>query len=75
MAPNINLEIMIPNAFPPDDFKLFNILDIKVSTGYLVFYYLYEILWKHSITGLATKCVLNFYFYYFLSNLPSSLGS
>uniref|UniRef100_U3IW31 Integrin subunit alpha 4 n=1 Tax=Anas platyrhynchos platyrhynchos TaxID=8840 RepID=U3IW31_ANAPP len=33
MAPNINLEIMIPNAFPPDDFKLFNILDIKTTVG------------------------------------------
>ncbi|XP_010147443.1 PREDICTED: integrin alpha-4-like, partial [Eurypyga helias] len=29
MAPNTNLEIMIPNAFPPNDLKLFNILDIK----------------------------------------------
>nr|XP_047917427.1 integrin alpha-4 isoform X1 [Anser cygnoides] len=33
MAPNINLEIMIPNAFPPSDFKLFNILDIKTTVG------------------------------------------
>ncbi|NWZ19516.1 ITA4 protein, partial [Asarcornis scutulata] len=33
MAPNINLEIMIPNAFPPNDFKLFNILDIKTTVG------------------------------------------
>uniref|UniRef100_A0A8B9P9D2 Integrin subunit alpha 4 n=1 Tax=Apteryx owenii TaxID=8824 RepID=A0A8B9P9D2_APTOW len=32
MAPNINLEIMVPNAFPPNNFKLFNLLDIKVST-------------------------------------------
>uniref|UniRef100_A0A8B9MF37 Integrin subunit alpha 4 n=1 Tax=Accipiter nisus TaxID=211598 RepID=A0A8B9MF37_9AVES len=31
MAPNTNLEIMIPNAFPPNDFKLFNTLDIKVT--------------------------------------------
>lgn len=36
MAPNTNLEIMIPNAFPPNDFKLFNTLDIKVSIGYLI---------------------------------------
>uniref|UniRef100_A0A8C0IG75 Integrin subunit alpha 4 n=1 Tax=Bubo bubo TaxID=30461 RepID=A0A8C0IG75_BUBBB len=39
MAPNTNLEIMIPNAFPPNDFKLFNTLDIKVSTGYLMYFY------------------------------------
>uniref|UniRef100_A0A663LR63 Integrin subunit alpha 4 n=1 Tax=Athene cunicularia TaxID=194338 RepID=A0A663LR63_ATHCN len=31
MAPNTNLEITIPNAFPPNDFKLFNTLDIKVT--------------------------------------------
>uniref|UniRef100_A0A663LRA1 Integrin subunit alpha 4 n=1 Tax=Athene cunicularia TaxID=194338 RepID=A0A663LRA1_ATHCN len=43
MAPNTNLEITIPNAFPPNDFKLFNTLDIKVSTGYLMsFYYAAE---------------------------------
>ncbi|NXL90044.1 ITA4 protein, partial [Alectura lathami] len=33
MAPNITLEIMIPNAFPPSDFKLFNVLDIKTTVG------------------------------------------
>ncbi|XP_071603301.1 integrin alpha-4 [Heliangelus exortis] len=33
MAPNTNLEIMIPNAFPPHDFKLFNTLDIKTTVG------------------------------------------
>ncbi|KFQ16878.1 Integrin alpha-4, partial [Merops nubicus] len=33
MAPNTNLEIMIPNAFPPTDFKLFNVLDIKTTVG------------------------------------------
>ncbi|NXE21893.1 ITA4 protein, partial [Ardeotis kori] len=33
MAPNTNLEVMIPNAFPPNDFKLFNILDIKTTAG------------------------------------------
>ncbi|NXW93360.1 ITA4 protein, partial [Alopecoenas beccarii] len=33
MAPNTNLEITIPNAFPPNDFKLFNTLDIKTTVG------------------------------------------
>ncbi|NWU99153.1 ITA4 protein, partial [Upupa epops] len=33
MAPNTNLEIMIPNAFPPHDFKLFNVLEIKTTVG------------------------------------------
>ncbi|KAM6332806.1 integrin alpha-4 [Podargus strigoides] len=33
MAPNTNLEIMIPNAFPPNDFKLFSTLDIKTTVG------------------------------------------
>uniref|UniRef100_A0A8C9L6U1 Integrin subunit alpha 4 n=1 Tax=Pavo cristatus TaxID=9049 RepID=A0A8C9L6U1_PAVCR len=33
MAPNINLELMIPNAFPPHDFKLFNVMDIKTTVG------------------------------------------
>ncbi|NWW45986.1 ITA4 protein, partial [Pedionomus torquatus] len=33
MAPNTNLEIMIPNAFPPNDYKLFNALDIKTTVG------------------------------------------
>uniref|UniRef100_A0A8B9P338 Integrin subunit alpha 4 n=1 Tax=Apteryx owenii TaxID=8824 RepID=A0A8B9P338_APTOW len=33
MAPNINLEIMVPNAFPPNNFKLFNLLDIKTTIG------------------------------------------
>ncbi|XP_031457207.1 integrin alpha-4 isoform X1 [Phasianus colchicus] len=33
MAPNINLELMIPNAFPPHDFKLFNVVDIKTTVG------------------------------------------
>ncbi|XP_026708989.1 integrin alpha-4 [Athene cunicularia] len=33
MAPNTNLEITIPNAFPPNDFKLFNTLDIKATAG------------------------------------------
>ncbi|NWI85279.1 ITA4 protein, partial [Pitta sordida] len=33
MSPNTTLEIMIPNAFPPRDFKLFNVLDIKSTFG------------------------------------------
>ncbi|NXK38303.1 ITA4 protein, partial [Piprites chloris] len=33
MSPNTNLEIMIPNAFPPRDFKLFNTLNIKTTVG------------------------------------------
>ncbi|NXM24950.1 ITA4 protein, partial [Oxyruncus cristatus] len=33
MSPNTNLEIMIPNAFPPRDFKLFNTLNIKTTAG------------------------------------------
>ncbi|NXA48871.1 ITA4 protein, partial [Nothocercus julius] len=33
MAPNTDLEIMVPNAFPPNNFKLFNLLDIKATTG------------------------------------------
>uniref|UniRef100_A0A8C9L2L6 Integrin subunit alpha 4 n=1 Tax=Serinus canaria TaxID=9135 RepID=A0A8C9L2L6_SERCA len=34
MSPNTSLEIMIPNAFPPRDFKLFNPLDIKTTAGH-----------------------------------------
>ncbi|KAM6269240.1 integrin alpha-4 [Porphyrio hochstetteri] len=33
LAPNTNLEIMIPNAFPPSDFILFNTLDVKTTVG------------------------------------------
>ncbi|XP_061235175.1 integrin alpha-4 isoform X2 [Neopsephotus bourkii] len=33
MAPNTTLEIMIPNAFPPNNFRLFNTLDIKTTVG------------------------------------------
>ncbi|NXP54235.1 ITA4 protein, partial [Heliornis fulica] len=33
MAPNTNLEIVIPNAFPPNDFALFNTLAIKTTVG------------------------------------------
>ncbi|NWY02071.1 ITA4 protein, partial [Nothoprocta ornata] len=33
MAPNTDFEIMVPNAFPPNNFKLFNLLDIKTTTG------------------------------------------
>uniref|UniRef100_A0A8U7MGY7 Integrin subunit alpha 4 n=1 Tax=Corvus moneduloides TaxID=1196302 RepID=A0A8U7MGY7_CORMO len=34
MSPNTSLEIMIPNAFPPRDSKLFNPLDIKTTAGH-----------------------------------------
>ncbi|NXV03322.1 ITA4 protein, partial [Cettia cetti] len=34
MSPNTSLEIMIPNAFPPRDSKLFNLLDIKTTAGH-----------------------------------------
>ncbi|NWV76406.1 ITA4 protein, partial [Dasyornis broadbenti] len=34
MSPNTNLEIMIPNAFPPRDSKLFNTLEIKTTAGH-----------------------------------------
>ncbi|NXB99618.1 ITA4 protein, partial [Orthonyx spaldingii] len=34
MSPNTNFEIMIPNAFPPRDSKLFNTLDIKTTAGH-----------------------------------------
>ncbi|XP_074857267.1 integrin alpha-4 [Carettochelys insculpta] len=33
MAPAIDLEIMVPNAFTPGDAKLFNILDVKTTAG------------------------------------------
>ncbi|NXK81435.1 ITA4 protein, partial [Amazona guildingii] len=33
MAPNTTLEIMIPNAFPPSNFRLFNTLDVKTTVG------------------------------------------
>uniref|UniRef100_A0A8C3SBC7 Integrin subunit alpha 4 n=1 Tax=Chelydra serpentina TaxID=8475 RepID=A0A8C3SBC7_CHESE len=33
MAPAIDLEIMVPNAFAPRDEKLFNILDIQTTDG------------------------------------------
>lgn len=58
MAPNTNFEIMIPNAFPPNDFKLFNILDIKVSTGYLYNIISYmNSMKKRSTAELSTKSV------------------
>uniref|UniRef100_A0A8D2NWN8 Integrin subunit alpha 4 n=1 Tax=Zosterops lateralis melanops TaxID=1220523 RepID=A0A8D2NWN8_ZOSLA len=34
MSPNTSLEIMIPNAFPPRNSKLFNLLDIKTTAGH-----------------------------------------
>ncbi|RMC18495.1 hypothetical protein DUI87_04384 [Hirundo rustica rustica] len=34
MSPNTSLEIMIPNAFPPRDSKLFNLLDVKTTAGH-----------------------------------------
>ncbi|XP_067405189.1 integrin alpha-4 [Emydura macquarii macquarii] len=33
IAPDIDLEIMVPNSFAPRDGKLFNILDIKTTAG------------------------------------------
>uniref|UniRef100_A0A6G1R8W7 Integrin subunit alpha 4 n=1 Tax=Hypotaenidia okinawae TaxID=2861861 RepID=A0A6G1R8W7_9GRUI len=33
LSPNTDLEIMIPNAFPPSDFILFNTLDVKTTVG------------------------------------------
>ncbi|XP_037706387.1 integrin alpha-4 [Choloepus didactylus] len=33
MAPNVNVEIMIPNSFTPKTDKLFNILDVQTTAG------------------------------------------
>uniref|UniRef100_A0A8D0KI20 Integrin subunit alpha 4 n=1 Tax=Sus scrofa TaxID=9823 RepID=A0A8D0KI20_PIG len=33
MAPNVSVEIMIPNSFIPQTDKLFNILDVQTTTG------------------------------------------
>ncbi|XP_004375514.1 integrin alpha-4 [Trichechus manatus latirostris] len=33
MAPNVSMEIMVPNSFTPNTDKLFNILDVQTSTG------------------------------------------
>ncbi|XP_054418334.1 integrin alpha-4 isoform X2 [Pteronotus mesoamericanus] len=33
LAPNVSVEIMIPNSFTPRTDKLFNILDVQASTG------------------------------------------
>ncbi|XP_047628967.1 integrin alpha-4 isoform X1 [Phacochoerus africanus] len=33
MAPNVSVEIMIPNSFIPKTDKLFNILDVQTTTG------------------------------------------
>lgn len=32
MAPNVSVEIMVPNSFAPQTDKLFNILDVQVRT-------------------------------------------
>uniref|UniRef100_A0A7M4F3X2 Integrin subunit alpha 4 n=2 Tax=Crocodylus porosus TaxID=8502 RepID=A0A7M4F3X2_CROPO len=37
MAPNIGVELMIPNAFAPRNFNLFNILDVKTTAGECVY--------------------------------------
>lgn len=31
MAPNVSVEIMVPNSFTPKTDKLFNILDVQVK--------------------------------------------
>ncbi|KAM6178779.1 integrin alpha-4 [Rhynchocyon petersi] len=33
MAPNVSVEILVPNSFTPYTYKLFNILDVQTSTG------------------------------------------
>uniref|UniRef100_H0VEQ4 Integrin subunit alpha 4 n=1 Tax=Cavia porcellus TaxID=10141 RepID=H0VEQ4_CAVPO len=33
MAPNVSVEIMVPNAFVPQTDKLFNVLDVQTTTG------------------------------------------
>ncbi|KAM5280449.1 integrin alpha-4 [Ctenodactylus gundi] len=33
MAPNVSVEIMVPNSFVPQTHKLFNILDVQTTTG------------------------------------------
>lgn len=33
MAPNVSVEIMVPNSFTPQTDKLFNILDVQTSAG------------------------------------------
>lgn len=33
MAPNVSMEIMVPNSFIPQTDKLFNILDVQTSSG------------------------------------------
>lgn len=35
MAPNVSVEIMVPNSFTPQTDKLFNILDVQVKNGFL----------------------------------------
>ncbi|XP_004601434.1 integrin alpha-4 [Sorex araneus] len=33
IAPNVSVEIMIPNSFMPQNYELFNILDVQSTTG------------------------------------------
>lgn len=35
MAPNVSVEIMVPNAFVPQTDKLFNVLDVQVKMSLL----------------------------------------
>uniref|UniRef100_A0A8C3UBZ7 Integrin subunit alpha 4 n=1 Tax=Catharus ustulatus TaxID=91951 RepID=A0A8C3UBZ7_CATUS len=62
MSPNTNLEIMIPNAFPPRDSKLFNPLDIKVSKAMvkqtLIFPSLVQYCMKNDSLCLQIHCKL-----------------
>uniref|UniRef100_A0A8C6WD99 Integrin alpha 4 n=1 Tax=Nannospalax galili TaxID=1026970 RepID=A0A8C6WD99_NANGA len=37
MAPNVSVEIMVPNSFLPQTDKLFNILDVQTTTGHCHF--------------------------------------
>ncbi|XP_066491235.1 integrin alpha-4 [Tiliqua scincoides] len=37
LAPDVELEIRIPNSFAPRDFKLFNVLDIKTNDGECIY--------------------------------------
>uniref|UniRef100_A0A8D2NND6 Integrin subunit alpha 4 n=1 Tax=Zonotrichia albicollis TaxID=44394 RepID=A0A8D2NND6_ZONAL len=63
MSPNTSLEIMIPNAFPPRDIKLFNPLDIKVSKKkqnkvILIFPSLVQYCMKNDSLCLQIHCML-----------------
>lgn len=37
MAPNVSVEIMVPNSFIPQTDKLFNILDVQVKICSLLY--------------------------------------